>query len=287
MYQKTVLTIYLLISSLLIKAQPDLKCISLQHIVDGPFSYPSFNLKYNYYVAQQRIGNFLQLFRISDDKTFVQLTFDSANHSHAAFSSDGEWIAYTKEIDGKSDIYLLSRLKSSHFNLTNTPNYSEAHPSWALSDSLVLFNTNQYDTLQEISVIWLHDKITRRITSNHDEDTYGSFSPDKRRVVYTKWLNNQKNPEIYILSLDDGRETRITNNEVRDVAPVWLSDSVISDSQSGGIIFHNLHSNLQRRLTTETEFLFVRGVPINNSSLLCERVKEKKNDGLAIVHFIY
>lgn len=258
---------------------------SIKNVIDGPFAYPAYHSKLGYYVAQQRTGSYLQLFRINEDKTTIQLTADSANHSHASISANGNLLAYTKELNGKSDIFILNLLNSQHVNLTNTPEFSEAHPSWASNDGVVCFNSNQFDTLQEICSITLADKKIRRITVNHEEDTYGSISPDGTKLVYTKWLEDQKNPEIYVKALAGGTETRLTHFSGRDVAPVWFSDSVIAYSQQGITILHNLRTGLQKKLVSGTSYLFARGVAIGRASFLCERLKDRRPDGVAIITF--
>jgi Tol biopolymer transport system component len=268
------------------KAQEETKVSVVKNVAEGAFAYPSYSHKHSCYIAQQKKGAFLQLYSINSDQSVRQLTFDSADHSHPRVSVSGDWVAYTKEVNGMRDIWLLNLATTEQINLTNTANYSEAHPAWAMNDSLIVFNTNRFDSLQEISAIRLHDGKIKRLTTNLEEDTYGSLSPDGKKLIYTKWLNEEKNPEIYLLHLDDTTETRLTDNAVRDIAPVWLSDSVISYTQNGSILIHHLSRNDQRRLTTaDSSLLFVRGVPFGKSALLCERIKDNKLDGIAVLQF--
>ncbi|HYE53415.1 MAG TPA: hypothetical protein VD996_01180 [Chitinophagaceae bacterium] len=279
------LVIILLLFGALTRAQDSVQISSAINVIDGAFSYPAQNEKLNYHIAQKRTGSFLQLYRINADRTASQLTSDSANHSHAAIAANGKWLAYTKEMNGKRDIFILDLVSGHNQNLTNTPEFSEAHPSWAFNDSMIVFNSNQFDTLQEICSITLSGKKIRRITFNREEDTYASLSPDGTRLVYTKWFDDEKNPEIYIRALKGGEEMRLTNNSSRDVAPVWLSDSVVSYTRQGSIILHHLRTGAQKKLVSETGYLFGRGIPVSAAAMLCERSKDRRPDGLAIIAF--
>ncbi len=267
-------------------SQANARVAEVKNVADGAFAYPSYSKQHDCFVAQQKTGEFIQLYRVNTDRSVRQLTFDSANHIHPSVSANGQWVAFTKEVNGSRDVWRMDLSTAQQTNLSNTPGFSESHPTWAVADSLIVFNCNRYDSLQEISAIRLHDGRVKRLTDNREEDTYGSLSPNGKSLLYTKWLDGEKNPEIYWLRLGENTEIRLTNNEVRDIAPVWLSDSVISYTQNGAIVIHHLFSNEQKRLTTaEVNILFVRGVPFGKSAYLCERVKERQLDGISLLYF--
>lgn len=266
-------------------AQKQTRIIAVKEITDEPYSYPSYNRANGNIVAQKKVGSYLQLFLLKKDAPEMQLTSDSADHKHAAISPDGNKIAYTKLINGYSDIHLLTVNDVSDINLTNSIHYSEAHPSWS-NDSMIVFNTNQFDSLQEICSINISSKEITRLTFNKEEDTYGSVSPDGSKLVYTKWFNNEKNAEIYLLSFKDKKETRITNNEIRDVAPVWLSDSVITYSSAGGIYFYQINTSSTTKLISDQGImLHTRGVAAGTGTLLCEQIKERRAAGLVLITY--
>ncbi len=278
------LTTFILFTHFISIAQ-EVRIESITNITDSAFTYPSFNKSNNSIIAQKKVGNHLQLFSISVEGKQIQLTFDSADHKHAAISPDGKTFAYTKEWNGQADIHLYSFDNASDRNLTNTPAYYEAHPSW-VSDSAIVFNTNRYDTLQEISSLNLITGKITRLTTNTEEDTYGSISPNGQQLVYTKWLDGQRNAEIYLLSLSDGIEKRITHDPARDVAPVWISDSLISYGRGGNLFLYNVFSKTHTKLITgNSEYILARGVPAGDHKILCEKIKNRVSAGLVIISF--
>jgi tricorn protease-like protein len=277
--------LYFLVSPGTTLGQDSILSTHIEPVVSGSFIYPAYNAKNGIVIAQQRVDSYFQLFQIDRNGGYRQFTRDSANHVHANFSANGKWIAFTKESNGQRDIFLFRVETGEQVNLTNTASSNESHPAWAMDDNAIVFNTNRYDSLQEIAMITVDDRKVKRLTVNHDEDTYGSLSPDGHNLLYTKWLNEEKNPEIYVMSLQDGIEKQITNNHHRDVAPVWITDSLISFTQNGSIILYNLTTGAQKMLVTETGFRFGRGVRVSDRSLLCERTEGRNAAGLGVLHF--
>lgn len=272
-----------LLSTFVGTAQQATSISSMQTVTDEPFTYPALNPVDKSIVAQKKVGSYLQLFLLTPGAKQKQLTFDSADNKHAAISPGGKILAYTKLKNDRSDIHLFNLDDASDRNLTNSAGYSEAHPSWS-GDTVIVFNTNRYDSLQEISLIHLATNEIKRLTVNKDEDTYGAIAPGARHLVYTKWLDEQKNAEIYFKALGDDKEMRITENTARDVAPVWLSDSVISYSRGGDIFFYNIYSQMHDKLQNDPgQFMLVRAVPAGDGKLLCEKIKNRTSAGLVMI----
>jgi Tol biopolymer transport system component len=261
-------------------------------ISDSNFSYPSYDAARNAIICQKRVNGVFQLFSIEfSTNSTTQLTFDSCNHTHPNVSKNGKWVAYRKEKNNSSDIFLFSLSERTEANLSNTAQYAESHPSWTSNDSVIVFNTNQYDTLQEISSINVYTKKVRRLSFNKEEDTYGSISPNGQFVLYTKWFDNEKNPETYVLNLSDNTETRITDNVLRDVAPVWITDSLISFSQSGGgkvsLVVYDLDRKIFRTVDSQPGYLLGRSVFQAKNKVICEKIVNGRSAGLAYIELLH
>jgi tricorn protease-like protein len=68
----------------------------------------------------------------------------------------------------------------------------------------------------------------RTILRDEELNSYAQISPDGTHVLFDKWQDNQEtNGEIYLLSLLDGRLTRLTDNAVYDGYPTWFPDGRI------------------------------------------------------------
>ena len=50
--------------------------------------------------------------------------------SHLPWSPDGQWIAYSSDVDGDYDIYIYSLETGLTINLTDDLPSDEFHPSW-------------------------------------------------------------------------------------------------------------------------------------------------------------
>ena len=266
--------------------------VKMKNLTDSNFSYPSYHVASKTVVAQKRVGNYNQLFMINlQSNKVTQLTFDTAQHSHPRISPISAEVAYAKEINGQRDIWILDlNDPASQLNLTNTTSFSEAHPSWSYDGKKIFVNTNRYDSLQEVAEIDVITGAAKRITKNSEEDTYPSVSPDGKRLVYSKWFNNEKNPETYIMNLAAGTEERITDNNYRETAPVWISNNVITYTRSGHgkveIIFYDINRKSETTINNLNGYFFARGFLAESpNTMIVEKMSNGKAYGLAFISF--
>lgn len=62
----------------------------------------------------------------------------------------------------------------------------------------------------------------RRVTSGPDVDTYGSWSPDGRRIVTRRVVDG--NNEVFVMDRDGKNAMNLTNSPTYDGWPVWSPD---------------------------------------------------------------
>ncbi len=64
--------------------------------------------------------------------------------------------------------------------------------------------------------------MTRLTQNEEDFDKHPSWSADGKKIVY--WSNQgwNKNPQVWLLDLETGELTSLSNNPFRDWDPVWV-----------------------------------------------------------------
>ncbi|HMK66345.1 MAG TPA: hypothetical protein VK564_11155, partial [Thermodesulfobacteriota bacterium] len=95
----------------------------------------------------------------------------------------------------------------------------------------------------EIFLMTLPDLKMYQLTHNPHVDTFPRFSPDGQKIAFCRsqphWIS-QRNLElwdVYILSLNDHKETLLTRNAF---TPQWISDRQISFVRRNQLIIKNL-----------------------------------------------
>jgi Tol biopolymer transport system component len=59
------------------------------------------------------------------------------------------------------------------------------------------------------------------LTYNPVVDWGPSWSPDGKKIIFSRVRNNENDSEIYIMNADGSDQKKITNNSVYDGHPAW------------------------------------------------------------------
>ena len=94
----------------------------------------------------------------------------------------------------------------------------------------IAFSSNRDGNL-EIYVMDADGGNLRRLTKNSDADTFPSWSPDGKRIVFLSDRDGHVDlqhgapiPEIYVMDADGGNQQNLTNNPNADRSPSWSPD---------------------------------------------------------------
>ncbi|MGB6012138.1 MAG: Tol-Pal system beta propeller repeat protein TolB [Desulfobacterales bacterium] len=145
-----------------------------------------------------------------------QLTHTNSITLSPAWSSDGEWIAYTSYAKGKPDLYIK--------NLRENRGYVVAKqginttPAW-FPNKFELAATLSFSDDPEIYLLTGTGKIIKRLTYNKGIDVSPTWSPDGKSIAFVS--KRSGTPQIYIQNVDSGQAKRLTFQGRYNTQPAW------------------------------------------------------------------
>jgi len=145
-----------------------------------------------------------------------QLTHTNSITLSPAWSSDGEWIAYTSYEKGKPDLYIK--------NLRDNRGYVVAKkginttPAW-FPNKFELAATLSFSDDPEIYLLTGTGKIIKRLTYNKGIDVSPTWSPDGKSIAFVS--KRSGTPQIYIQNVDSGQVKRLTFQGRYNTQPAW------------------------------------------------------------------
>ncbi len=159
------------------------------------------------------------------------------------FSPDGQRIVFDVYVgENNNDVFTINADGSGLEQLTDSPGY-DGHPHWSADGQRIVFNSDRAspdlsvgwnDRWHEIFSMKADGSDVRQHTRCQAVCTYGSLSPDNKKVLYRKVIKAagfnwelgsiEKNSEIFIADSDGKNEINISNNAAFDGWPVFSPD---------------------------------------------------------------
>jgi TolB protein len=133
-----------------------------------------------------------------------------------AWSSDGEWMAYTSYAKGKPDLYLRNILNSKTTIVAKDG--IQITPAW-VPGRFELAATMSFGGDQEIYLLTGTGKIIKRLTKSRGIDVAPSWAPDGKRFAFVS--RRSGTPQIYVQDVSSGRVRRITYEGRYNTQPSW------------------------------------------------------------------
>jgi TolB protein len=141
------------------------------------------------------------------------------NHSitlFPAWSSNGQYLAYTSYKQGKPDLFIKNlpemqetSIDSKGLNMT---------PAW-VPGKFELAATLSFSGDQEIYLLTGSGKIIKRLTNMRGSDISPTWSPDGKKFAFVS--NRSGNPQVYIQDLVSGKVRRLTYVGNYNTQPSW------------------------------------------------------------------
>jgi dipeptidyl aminopeptidase/acylaminoacyl peptidase len=203
-------------------------------------TFPGLNGRLAY---EARSGATLNIFTIQPlavrPEDHTRLTSSGAIDRDAAWSSDGDQIAFMSQRDGNAEIYRMNADGTGQRRLTTDPAF-DADPTFSPDGTQLAF-TSTRDGNPEIYVMAVDGSGQRRLTFDPATDLEADWSPDGTRIAFES--DRDGNMEIYAMNPDGGAVTRLTFNPEVDVDPSWHPDGTriaFVSGAGGGLEIFNL-----------------------------------------------
>lgn len=171
-----------------------------------------------------------------------RLTSSPGNEVDPFFSPDGQWIAFTGQYDGNTDVYIVPASGGEPKRLTYHP-APELVEGWTPDGKNVLFTSQMnsatdYPRLYTVSV---NGGVPKALPL--PSGTEACYSPDGTKLAYnpgTKWEPGWKryrggqSSKIWIADLSDSHVKEIPRNNTNDEQPTWAGNKIYYLSDKKG-----------------------------------------------------
>lgn len=157
-----------------------------------------------------------------------RLTNNEYYDAEVSVSPDGNKILYTRQIDGKCDLWVMNTDGSEDHQITFTDQWQEGG-SFFIDNETILYRAwkitdqGQRGMPMTIFTIKSDGSDTKQITEEDGTNWAPHPAPDGEHFVFVKVLPPH-NFEVYLMSTKTGKQTRLTYNDAFDGFPVLSPD---------------------------------------------------------------
>ncbi|MFZ4508873.1 MAG: S41 family peptidase [Fimbriimonas sp.] len=174
----------------------------------------------------------------------TRLTSSPTAESGPVFSPDGKQIAFTSQIDGNPEVYVMPAEGGVAKRLTYYPGPDQA-TSWTPDSKRVIFRSGMqsYQAVPQLFSVGLNADFPQRLLFPIANNA--SMGPDGKQIAFVpsaKWQTAWKRyrggnaSKIWIGNLSDSKVTEIPGRgKAEDSNPMWVNDSIyfLSDRTAG------------------------------------------------------
>ncbi len=203
--------------------------------------------------ASDRAGYADEIWTVNDDGTdLTQITTHDESteiyYIEPVFNPQNNRQIVFEHVTGENDKTAIHQIafldvKNGEVSLLTDGSFDDRLPSWSNGGDRILFQRNRYGQENGWKVYVAHiDTVTKALSDIHTitdagvDQTDCSWYYDDHYILTSSYFDGSQMPNIFLLSVDDGSTTRITNTETNeDGAPSCSPDGsrIVFESHFG------------------------------------------------------
>jgi Tol biopolymer transport system component len=178
------------------------------------------------------------------------LTRTRARETDPRWSPDGRWIFFTRTA-GESAPRSIWKMRVDGSAQTRVHGGAGARPS---PDGRLLLFAEQARGQSDLAVLDRRNGRIRRLTSTAADESAGGWSPDGRRIVFTRFSVSSAGADVFVAGADGRHVRRLTRARGVDSAAGWSPDGtkILFTSERNGrgqVYVMNADGSGQRNLS--------------------------------------
>lgn len=193
-----------------------------------------------------------------------RLTSSDGDEARPCISPDGNWVAFTAQYDGNSDVFVMAVDGGPPRRLTFHP-APDIALGWTPDGQSVLFSSPRSQPLGRPELWRVPEGGGPAVRYEFGECTMISMSSTGKRCAFTRWSNENWTwkryrggtaPDVWVGELATSNFVNLTANRANDLFPMWLADRVyfLSDRTGTANIFSDSPDNPGKDLKQHTKF---------------------------------
>lgn len=156
----------------------------------------------------------------SDQRPLEDISVYTQLESRLSFSPDGNNQILVRG-EGQLDLWWLNLDTGQELRITSTGK-AEYDPAWSPVDNRIAYVSEETGR-GDIYVLNLDGSAVKRLTVNIDNfDKHPTWSPDGTKIAYWSDISFNANRQIWMIDLDTGELTSLSDNPFNDWDPVWV-----------------------------------------------------------------
>ena len=212
----------------------------------------------------------------------IRLTSDEGDESDPQFSKDGQWIAFTAEYDGNTDIYIVAATGGEPKRLTYH-SAADIVQGWT-PDGKILFRSNRESKPTQTNKFYtISTEGGMPEPFEIPRAAYGEISEDNKYIAYTpitswdaEWRNYRGGQAMPIWIVDLKTKELIKTPQKdgeRHVNPVWFNGDIYYISErdyTANIWSYNINTKTETQITFHKKF-DVKNIDANKNGIVYEQ----------------